>query len=48
MIPIIRHGGIYFKKTFVIQHIDNLNLIIKLLNDAEEKIFIDSITIGIS
>ncbi len=47
-IPIIRAGGIGFSKLIKTVHLSNINKLIKLLNDTEEKIFIESITIGIS
>ncbi len=46
--PIIRTGGLGFSKILKTEHIENIDKLIKLLNETEEKIFIDSITIGIS
>jgi hypothetical protein len=47
-IPIIRTGGIGFSKLIKTTHLSNIDKLIKLLNETEEKIFIESITIGIS
>jgi hypothetical protein len=47
-IPIIRTGGTGFSKLIKTTHLSNIDKLIKLLNDTEEKIFIESITIGIS
>jgi len=46
--PIIRTGGVGFSKILKIENLSGIEKLIKLLNETEEKIFIDSITIGLS